>query len=72
MTLVFFVLHVLSMFALIAMFLAPVGLLIRAAKRRAAKSDVPEYIVMPDREYKVNVRAARKYLKSRGYSVVGL
>ena len=72
MTLLFFVLNVLTMFAMIAVFLAPVGLLIRAAKRRAAKADVPEYIVMPDREYKVNVRAARKYLKSRGYSVVGL
>jgi hypothetical protein len=72
MTLVFFVLNVLSMFAMLVVVLAPVGLLIRAAKRRAAKADVPEYIVMPDVEYKVNVRAAKKYLKSRGYSVVGL
>ena len=72
MTLVFFVLHVLSMFALIAVFLAPVGLLIRAAKRRAEKAAEPEFIAMPDVEYKVNVRAAKKYLKSRGYSVVGL
>lgn len=72
MTLVFFVLNVLTMFAMIAVFLAPVGLLIRAAKRRAAKVDVPEFIAMPDVEYKVNIRAARKYLKSRGYSVVGL
>lgn len=70
MTLVFFVLNVLTMFAMIAVFLAPVGLLIRAAKRRAAKADVPEYIVMPDVEYKVNVRAAKKYLKSRGIVLV--
>ncbi len=69
MTLVFFVLNVLTMFAMIAVFLAPVGLLIRAAKRRAAKAAVPEYIVMPDVEYKVNVRAAKKYLKSRGIVV---
>ena len=72
MTLVFFVMHVASVFALIAMFLAPVGLLIRAAKRRAVKAAEPEFIPMPDREYKVNVRAAKKYLKSRGYSVAGL
>ncbi len=72
MTLVFFVLNVLTMFAMIAVFLAPVGLLIRAAKRRAAKADIPEFIAMPDLEYKVNVRAAKKYLKSRGYSVAGL
>ena len=69
MTLVFFVLNVLTMFAMIAVFLAPVGLLIRAAKRRALKAAVPEYIVMPDVEYKVNVRAAKKYLKSRGIVV---
>ena len=69
MTLVFFVLNVLTMFAMIAVILAPVGLLIRAAKRRAAKAAVPEYIVMPDVEYKVNVRAAKKYLKSRGIVV---
>jgi hypothetical protein len=72
MTLVFFVLNVLTMFAMIAMFLAPVGLLIRAAKRRALKAAepvVPEYIAMPDYEYKVNVRAAKKYLKSRGIVV---
>lgn len=69
MTLVFFVLNVLTMFAMIAVFLAPVGLLIRAVKSRAAKAAVPEYIVMPDVEYKVNVRAAKKYLKSRGIVV---
>lgn len=69
MTLVFFVLNVLTIFAMLAVFLAPVGLLIRAAKRRAAKAAEPEFIAMPDLEYKVNVRAARKYLKLRGIRV---
>jgi len=69
MTLLFFVLNVIVMFAMIAVFLAPVGLVIRAVKRRAAKTAVPEFIAMPDVEYKVNVRAAKRYLKSRGIVV---
>ena len=69
MTLFYFAVHVLTVFAMIAMFLAPVGLLIRAAKRRALKAAEPEFIAMPDYEYKVNVRAAKKYLKSRGIRV---
>lgn len=69
MTLVFFMFHVAGVFATLALFLAPVGLLIRAAKRRALKAAEPEFIAMPDYEYKVNVRAAKKYLKSRGIRV---
>lgn len=69
MTLLFFVLNVLTMFAMIAVVLAPVGLVIRVVKRRMVKAAEPEFIAMPDLEYKVNVRAARKYLKSRGIRV---
>lgn len=69
MTLLFFVLNVLTMFAMIAVVLAPVGLVIRVVKRRMVKAAEPEFIAMPDLEYKVNVRAAKKYLKSRGIRV---
>ena len=67
MTLVFFVLNTAVMFVMLAVILAPVGLVIRAVKRRVEKK--PEFVMMPDIEYKVNVRAARKYLKSRGIVV---
>jgi len=70
MTLVMFLIHVAMTFGTILLFLAPVGYLIVRAKRKSEPSKEPTMILMPDREYKVNVRAAKAYLKSRGIVVI--
>lgn len=68
MTLLMFIIHVAMTFATIALFLAPIGYFIVRAKRK--NDELPIMMKMPDREYKVNVRAAKAYLKSRGIVLV--
>ncbi len=69
MTLFYFMLHVAMTMGTICLFLAPVGYLLVRAKRQSV-SDEPVTIIQLDKTYKVNVRAAKKYLKSRGIVVV--
>lgn len=68
MTLVFFLIHVAMTLGTILLFLAPVGYLIVRAKRK--NGEAPVMMKMPDKEYKVNVRAAKAHLKSRGIVLI--
>lgn len=68
MTLLMFVVHIAMTLGTIVLFLAPVGYLIVRAKRKSG--ELPIMMRLPDREYKVNVRAAKAYLKSRGIVLI--
>lgn len=69
MTLFYFMIHVAMTIGTILLFLAPVGYLLVRAKRQSVSGE-PVTIIQLDKTYKVNVRAAKKYLKSRGIVVV--